>query len=161
MDCPAIVCEGWTTPNNSIGWEVTQDVWGEAEDAWGATTDLGGDGVGLLGNILSSEGAGTSLEELFERVTIKRGSERTPGSEEPHVELRDENGQLIDPEGNPVPKRDPGNHTPIEWDLPCWLTLFPSDSPSKSCFANRIHCMRPPDRTNSIAIGIASSSSVP
>lgn len=51
------------------------------------------------------------------RMTIKEGSPRTPGSESPHVEIRDENGQRTDPDGNPVTRRSPGNHTPIEWDF--------------------------------------------
>jgi hypothetical protein len=50
------------------------------------------------------------------RMTIKEGSPRTPGSETPHVELRDATGQRIDPNGNPVSRRSPGNHTPIVWD---------------------------------------------
>jgi hypothetical protein len=50
------------------------------------------------------------------RMTIKEGSPRTPGSEMPHVELRDGTGQRIDPNGNPVTRRSPGNHTPIVWD---------------------------------------------
>ncbi len=52
------------------------------------------------------------------RVTLKKGSARTPGSSYPHVELRDANGVRIDPQGNPVNRRSPQNHTPIEWDLP-------------------------------------------
>jgi hypothetical protein len=51
------------------------------------------------------------------RVTIKRGSPRTPGSEHPHVELRNAAGQHIDPHGNPVNRNSPANHTPIIWDL--------------------------------------------
>jgi hypothetical protein len=50
------------------------------------------------------------------RMTIKEGSPRTPGSEAPHVELRDATGQRIDPNGNPVTRRSEGNHTPIVWD---------------------------------------------
>lgn len=50
------------------------------------------------------------------RMTIKQGSPRTPGSEHPHVELRDATGQRIDPFGNPVTRTSPENHTPIEWD---------------------------------------------
>ncbi len=51
------------------------------------------------------------------RVTIKKGSPRTPGSDFPHVELRNSAGKRIDPSGNQVTKRDPvGNHTPIQWD---------------------------------------------
>ncbi|MCG5433834.1 hypothetical protein LV457_16280 [Mycobacterium sp. MYCO198283] len=51
-----------------------------------------------------------------ERMVIKRGSGRVPGSEDPHVALRDAYGRRIDPYGNPVPQRSDGNHTPIEWD---------------------------------------------
>lgn len=50
------------------------------------------------------------------RITLKEGSPRTPGSETPHVELRDATGQRIDPNGNPVTRRSDGNHTPIVWD---------------------------------------------
>ncbi|MFI5719827.1 hypothetical protein [Nocardia sp. NPDC051750] len=52
------------------------------------------------------------------RLTIKRGTPRTPGSENPHVEIRNSDGQRVDPDGNHVSKSDPGNHTPIEMDLP-------------------------------------------
>ncbi|EME22355.1 hypothetical protein [Rhodococcus triatomae] len=52
------------------------------------------------------------------RVTIKRGSARAPGSGDPHVELRNADGQRVDPAGNPVSRKSPDNHTPIEWDLP-------------------------------------------
>jgi len=38
--------------------------------------------------------------------------------EVPHVEIRNAAGQRIDPYGNTVTRRSPGNHTPIEWDLP-------------------------------------------
>lgn len=50
------------------------------------------------------------------RMTLKEGSPRAPGSAHPHVELKDANGQRIDPHGNPVTRKSPGNHTPIEWD---------------------------------------------
>jgi hypothetical protein len=52
-----------------------------------------------------------------ERIAIKKGSARTPGSEEPHVALRDENGRFIDPFGNKVKRMDPGNHTRIDYDI--------------------------------------------
>ena len=52
------------------------------------------------------------------RLTIKSGSDRAPGSTGPHVEIRNADGQRIDPFGNEVTRRSPGNHTPIEWDLP-------------------------------------------
>lgn len=51
------------------------------------------------------------------RVTIKKGSPRAPGSTKPHVELRNASGQRIDPAGNPVTRKSPGNHTPINYDL--------------------------------------------
>jgi len=52
------------------------------------------------------------------RVTIKKGSARTPGSETPHVELRDTTGRRVDPYGKPVTRHSTANHTPIVWDLP-------------------------------------------
>lgn len=55
-------------------------------------------------------------ENGVNRMTLKSGSDRAPGSAHPHIELRDENGQRIDPQGNPVTRSDPANHTPIEWD---------------------------------------------
>lgn len=51
------------------------------------------------------------------RLTIKRGSPRAPGSNFPHVELRNAAGQRVDPLGRAVTRRSPGNHTPIDWDL--------------------------------------------
>ena len=51
------------------------------------------------------------------RVTIKGGSERTPGSEGPHVELKDSSGQRVNPAGEAVTRSSPGNHTPITNDL--------------------------------------------
>jgi hypothetical protein len=56
-------------------------------------------------------------ENGVRRLVLKEGSPRTPGSETPHVEIRDPSGQRIDSHGNPVSKRSPGNHTPITWDL--------------------------------------------
>lgn len=50
------------------------------------------------------------------RLTIKQGSSRAPGSEQPHVEIRDAAGQRTDPFGNAVVRKSPGNHTPIDWD---------------------------------------------
>ena len=49
-------------------------------------------------------------------MTLKQGSARTPGSEHPHVELRNADGVRIDPHGNPVNRKSPANHTPIDWD---------------------------------------------
>ncbi|MFI1914954.1 hypothetical protein [Nocardia sp. NPDC020380] len=51
------------------------------------------------------------------RMTIKQGSSRAPGSEKPHVEIRDADGQRTDPFGNAVTRKSPANHTPIDWDL--------------------------------------------
>ncbi|PRX49004.1 hypothetical protein B0I33_10336 [Prauserella shujinwangii] len=50
------------------------------------------------------------------RMTLKSGSDRAPGSGHPHVELKDANGQRIDPQGRPVTRRSVRNHTPIQWD---------------------------------------------
>jgi RHS repeat-associated protein len=52
------------------------------------------------------------------RVTIKKGSSRTPGSEGPHVEVRNSSGKRIDPRtGKEVTRRSDENHTSIEWDI--------------------------------------------
>ncbi|NEZ56466.1 hypothetical protein [Adonisia turfae] len=51
------------------------------------------------------------------RITIKQGSQRAQGSGSPHVELRYASGQRVDPFGNPVTRKSPGNHTPINYDL--------------------------------------------
>ncbi|MEW2398629.1 RHS repeat-associated core domain-containing protein [Streptomyces sp. NPDC046862] len=51
------------------------------------------------------------------RLTIKKGTGRAPGSSDPHVEMRNASGERIDSFGNPVTRKSPGNHTPIEWDL--------------------------------------------
>ncbi len=47
------------------------------------------------------------------RATIKGGSARAPGSAGPHVELKDSNGQRVNPAGQPVTRKSPENHTPI------------------------------------------------
>ncbi|MEV6173288.1 PrsW family glutamic-type intramembrane protease [Streptomyces sp. NPDC051954] len=52
------------------------------------------------------------------RVTLKQGSSRAPGSGTPHVEIRNAQGERIDPNGNVVTRKSPGNHTSIVWDLP-------------------------------------------
>jgi RHS repeat-associated protein len=49
------------------------------------------------------------------RITIKRGSARTPGSEMPHVELRNAGGQRVGPTGQVVSRNSPENHTRIRW----------------------------------------------
>jgi hypothetical protein len=51
------------------------------------------------------------------RLTLKSGSSRAPGSDFPHVEIRNSIGQRIDPYGQAVTRRSPGNHTRIIWDL--------------------------------------------
>jgi hypothetical protein len=51
-------------------------------------------------------------------LSVKSGSPRAPGSNFPHAEVRNATGQRVDPYGNAVTRRSPGNHTPIEWDLP-------------------------------------------
>ncbi|HLC66562.1 MAG TPA: hypothetical protein VJK52_02885, partial [Candidatus Nanoarchaeia archaeon] len=56
-------------------------------------------------------------EKGIARVTLKKGSSRTPGSDNPHVEFKDIKGQRVDPFGNPVTRRSIGNHAPIIWDL--------------------------------------------
>ena len=56
-------------------------------------------------------------ENNVKRLTIKRGSSRTPGSNNPHVEIRNAQGERIDIDGNLVARKSPKNHTPIEYDL--------------------------------------------
>ena len=56
-------------------------------------------------------------ENNVKRLTIKRGSSRTPGSNNPHVEIRNAQGKRIDIDGNLVTRKSPQNHTPIEYDL--------------------------------------------
>lgn len=52
-----------------------------------------------------------------DRLTLKKGSPRTPGSERPHAEFRDRAGRRVDTRGRPVTQKSVGNHTPIVWDL--------------------------------------------
>jgi RHS repeat-associated protein len=52
------------------------------------------------------------------RMTIKSGSDRTPGSEGPHVALRNGDNERVDPFGNVVTRRSLENHTAIRMDLP-------------------------------------------
>ena len=51
-----------------------------------------------------------------ERMTIKEGSPRTPGSEHDRVSFRNAQNQRINPNGERVTRRSPGNHTPIILD---------------------------------------------
>ncbi len=55
-------------------------------------------------------------ENGITRLTIKQGSARTPGSEGPHVEMRNAQGARVDSFGNVVSRKSAGNHTPIVWD---------------------------------------------
>ena len=58
----------------------------------------------------------------FIRLKIKAAIARPgvgAGSQVPHVEVFDARGQRIDPHnGLPTGKRTPGNHRPIDFDLP-------------------------------------------
>lgn len=56
-------------------------------------------------------------ENNIKRITIKKGSPRTPGSKTPHVEIRNAQGERIDSNGNLVTRKSPQNHTPIDYDL--------------------------------------------
>jgi RHS repeat-associated protein len=51
------------------------------------------------------------------RMTIKKGSSRAPGSNMSHVELRNSSGQRVNKHGDPVTRKSSGNHTPIDFDL--------------------------------------------
>jgi len=50
-------------------------------------------------------------------MTLKHGSSRTPGSELPHVEMRNAADYRIDVYGTSVTRKSLGNHTPIVWDF--------------------------------------------
>ncbi|WP_236472061.1 RHS repeat domain-containing protein, partial [Pseudomonas syringae] len=56
-------------------------------------------------------------ENGIPRVTIKQGSSRAPGSADPHVEFKNATGQRTDAFGNPVTRKSPNNHTPIDFDI--------------------------------------------
>lgn len=56
-------------------------------------------------------------ENGVNRVTLKQGSPRAPGSQGPHAEIRNSAGIRVDTAGNPVTRKSPGNHTPIDYDL--------------------------------------------
>jgi hypothetical protein len=51
------------------------------------------------------------------RLTLKQGSPRAPGSNHPHVELRNPKNGRIDLQGKPVHRKTTANHTPIDWDI--------------------------------------------
>lgn len=51
------------------------------------------------------------------RLTLKQGSPRAPGSNHPHVELRNSKNSRIDLQGRPLPRKSIANHTPIDWDI--------------------------------------------
>ena len=51
------------------------------------------------------------------RLTLKQGTPRAPGSNHPHVELRNPKGSRIDLQGKPVNRKSIANHTPIDWDI--------------------------------------------
>jgi len=51
------------------------------------------------------------------RLTLKQGSPRTPGSNDPNVELKNANNIRIDLQGKPVNQKSIANHTPIDWDI--------------------------------------------
>lgn len=62
----------------------------------------------------AGSGPQTFVDEAgTKRVTIKSGSARTPGSENPHVSLRRSNGDFVSPAGEKVSRSSAGNHTPI------------------------------------------------
>lgn len=56
-------------------------------------------------------------ENGVRRLTIKAGSPRAPGSDFPHVEVRNVDGIRVDPYGKQVTRTSVGNHTPIRWDI--------------------------------------------
>lgn len=57
-------------------------------------------------------------QDGVERLTVKRGSARTPGSEEPHASIRNESGKYLDATGLEAKRESLPSHIPILWDLP-------------------------------------------
>jgi len=51
------------------------------------------------------------------RLTLKQGTPRAPGSNHPHVELRNPKNSRIDLQGKPVTRKSTANHTFIDWDI--------------------------------------------
>lgn len=51
------------------------------------------------------------------RLTLKQGTPRAPGSNHPHVEVRNPKNIRIDLQGKPVNRKSIANHTPIDWDI--------------------------------------------
>ncbi len=51
------------------------------------------------------------------RLTLKQGTPRAPGSNHPHVELKNAKGSRIDLQGKLVNRKSIANHTPIDWDI--------------------------------------------
>ncbi len=51
------------------------------------------------------------------RLTLKQGTPRDPGSNHPHVEVRNPKNIRIDVQGKPVNRKSIANHTPIDWDI--------------------------------------------
>lgn len=56
-------------------------------------------------------------ENEVARLTLKQGTPRAPGSNHPHVELKNAQGSRIDLQGRPVSRKSIANHTPIDWDI--------------------------------------------
>lgn len=72
-----------------------------------------------------------------ERLTIIQGSARTPGSEGPHVEIRNSDGTRIDPFGNLVTRKPRKSHAhrvglvnimSDYWEIPGFEGLYLEDS---------------------------------
>ena len=51
------------------------------------------------------------------RLTLKQGTPRAPGSNHPHVEVRNPKNIRINLQGKPVKRKSIANHTPIDWDI--------------------------------------------
>ena len=82
-------------------------VWAESEQGWHPTQKPNGPLKYIDNNGVA-------------RLTLKQGSPRTPGSNDPHVELKNANNIRIDLQGKPVNKKSIANHTPIDWDIEQW-----------------------------------------
>jgi len=79
-------------------------VWAESQQGWHLTQTLNGPLKYIDKNRVA-------------RLTLKQGTPRAPGSNHPHVELRNPKKSRIDLQGKPVIKKTTPNHPPIDWDI--------------------------------------------
>jgi hypothetical protein len=85
-------------------------IWAESQQGWHPTQTLNGT---LKYIDFDRDRAGNGVT----RLTLKQGTPRAPGSNHPHVELKNPKGRRIDLQGKLVNRKSLANHTPIDWDI--------------------------------------------